>query len=414
MNISKEVEDMLSGFKALDLTDEKGFLCGKILAELGADVVKVERPGGDPSRKLGPFYHDIIESEKSLYWFAYNSSKRGITLNIEAERGRQLFKKLASQADFVIESFRPGYMDRLGLGYGELSRINPKIIVTSITPFGQVGPYKYYKASDISIMAMSGLMSITGDSDRPPLRFGLDQSYCVAGTQAAIGTLFALYHREMSGEGQHVDVSMYDCLVLANYREPLKWEYEKRVTGRHGNRLPRGIASTNQIWQCEDGYVTWTLIDNLGMLRSLVQCMDEEGMAGILKFVDWETVHLSRLSEQEIKPWEELIAAFFLKHTKKELEQLSLERNLTLSVVNDLDDVVENEHLAYRGYWHDLEYPELGTTITSPGFLFLSSETQSRVRFRAPLIGEHNEQIYEKELGLSKRQIVDLKKVNAI
>ena len=144
---------MLEGYRALDLTDEKGFLCGKVLAELGVDVIKVEKPGGDPSRKVGPFWHDEKEPEKSLYWFAYNSSKRGITLNFETEEGKSLFRDLVKSADFVIESFAPGELDELGCGYSELCRIKKDIILTSITPFGQSGPYSKYRATDLTLMA---------------------------------------------------------------------------------------------------------------------------------------------------------------------------------------------------------------------------------------------------------------------
>src|SRR4030042_5428083 len=140
-------ESLLSGCRALDLTDEKGFVCGQILAAMGVDVIKIEKPGGDPARFLPPFYHDKPDPEKSLFWFAFNTSKRGITLNIETTGGQEIFKRLAATADFVIESFPPGYLDRLGLGYPAMEKINPGIIVVSITPFGQTGPYKDYKAA---------------------------------------------------------------------------------------------------------------------------------------------------------------------------------------------------------------------------------------------------------------------------
>ncbi|MBI4639766.1 MAG: CoA transferase, partial [Candidatus Tectomicrobia bacterium] len=140
------MELALEGLRALDLTDEKGFLCGKILGDLGADVLKIEKPGGDPARRIGPFYHDIAHPEKSLYWLAYNSSKRGITLNIETVDGQDIFKKLAASADFVIESFPPGYLTELGLDYASLREMNPRMIMISITPFGQTGPWKHHKA----------------------------------------------------------------------------------------------------------------------------------------------------------------------------------------------------------------------------------------------------------------------------
>lgn len=408
---------MLDDLRGLDLTDEKGFLCGKILAELGAEVIKIEKPGGDPGRSKGPFVGNGPHPEKSLYWCAYNSSKKSITLNIDLEEGTRYLRQLVRNADFLLESFPPHYLDRLGLGYEDLSKINPEIIFTSISPFGQTGPYKDFKASDMSLMAMSGLMKITGYKDRPPLRFGLDQSYCLAGAQAAIGTLFALHERNRSEQGQHVDVSMYECLTLANYWEPPRWEFEQRLVERLGDRFSRGKGSTRQVWGCKDGYVTWTMMGGkieIQRLRAIIEQMDREGMAGYLKTVDLDNVHISKLSDEEIKRWEEPIQAFFMKHTKKELEQFSNERNLTLCVINDLVDVMDTEQLAERGYWKDIEYPEFGRAIKSPGFLFQSSEIDTSVRFKAPSIGEHNADIFEKELGLSNEELKELNRRGVI
>jgi len=178
-------ETALGPYRVLDLTDEKGLLCGMLLAGLGADVIKVERPGGDLARNIGPFYDDIPHPEKSLLWFAYNLNKKGITLNIETVDGREIFKRLVKTSDFVIESFPPGYMARLGLDYSALSQINPRIIMTSITPFGQTGPYRDYKGSDLICMASGGLMYVSGDPDRPPVRITIPQAYCHAGAHLA-------------------------------------------------------------------------------------------------------------------------------------------------------------------------------------------------------------------------------------
>ena len=145
------VTGMLSPYRALDLTDEKGLLCGKMLGDLGADVIKIEKPGGDSSRNIGPYYHDETDPEKSLYWFSYNANKRGITLDIETPQGKEIFKELVKTADVVVESFPPGYMKEQGLGYDELEKINRDIIVVSITPYGQTGPYRDFKYSDITL-----------------------------------------------------------------------------------------------------------------------------------------------------------------------------------------------------------------------------------------------------------------------
>jgi crotonobetainyl-CoA:carnitine CoA-transferase CaiB-like acyl-CoA transferase len=405
---------LLDGIRALDLTDEKGFFCGKILANLGVGVIKVERPGGDRTRMLGPFCDGEVNPEKSLCWVAYNGGKKSITLDITGERGKHYFRELVIGADIIIESFPPGKLESLGLGYNDLSKINPRLILVSITPYGSTGPYKDLKASDITLVAMSGLMGLTGDEDRAPLKLCLEQSYCLAGTHATIGLLYALYERNISGLGQHIDISTYECVVLANYREPMMWEWEKRIASRKGDRLFRGKGTTKQVWECKDGYVTWNLIDNPGMIKNLVVSMDKEGMAGTLKSIDWDKLAITGLSTEEIMPIEEQISAFFLKHTKKELEKISIQRNLTLSVINDLCDVMESDQLIQREFWCDQEYPEFGTSIKVPGFLFLSEEAPSMVRSKAPRIGEHNEQIYGIELGLSKGDMAELKKAKVI
>ncbi len=197
-------EQLLSHYRALDLTDEKGMMCGKILADLGMEVIKVEPPGGDPARNIGPFYHHQPHPEKSLFWFFLNLNKRGITLNLDTEDGRQIFKRLAQKVDLIIESFPVGFLGRLGLSYSDLSQVNRQIILTSITGFGQTGPYKDFKAPDLVVMAMGGEMNLTGDPDRPPLRIGVPQAYLHAGAEAASACLAALWHREMEGEGQYI------------------------------------------------------------------------------------------------------------------------------------------------------------------------------------------------------------------
>ena len=169
MGEEKKAEGMLSPYRVLDLTDEKGLICGKLLGDLGADVIKIERPGGDSARNIGPFYHDEEDPEKSLFWWAFNTSKRGITLDIETAEGQEVFRRLVKSADFVIESFPPGHMDKLGLGYSALEELNPGIIMVSITPFGQTGPYKDYKAPDIVAWALGGVLGQWGDIDRPPI-----------------------------------------------------------------------------------------------------------------------------------------------------------------------------------------------------------------------------------------------------
>ena len=206
--MDKEREGPLSPYRVLDLTDEKGLLCGKILADYGADVIKVEPPDGSSARKLGPFYNETPDPERSLLWFAYNANKRGITLDLEREDGRELFKKLVTTADIVLESFSPGYMKDQGLGYDDLCNIKSDLVLTSLTPFGQHGPYQDFQGSDLVGWSMGGFTYLTGDQDRPPIQISFPQAYVTGASEAAVGTMVALYHRDISGEGQHVDVSI--------------------------------------------------------------------------------------------------------------------------------------------------------------------------------------------------------------
>jgi benzylsuccinate CoA-transferase BbsE subunit len=408
---------MLSNYKVLDLTDEKGSLCGKLLGDLGAEIIKIEKPGGDPARRIGPFLNDTPDPEKSLHWFAFNANKKGITLDIEDTEGREIFKKLCGKFDIVIESFTPGYMEKSGLGYSDLSRLNSKMIMTSITPFGQTGPFKNRKISDIGILAMSGLMSITGDTDRPPVRMCLDQTYCLGSAHGVIGTLLAVLWLSKNDEGQHVDVSIYEAAVRGNYWEPARWEFLNVLIKRAGNRFPRAAAKGQQLWRCKDGYVTFLIpggTSGAKMMNSFTKWMEETKSAGALKEIDWDNLHLSKVSQEELDVWEKLITAFLLRFTMDELEQSAIKRGIPMARLNKLSDVAVDKQLAFRKLWEKFDTADSKGTITYPAFPFLSSEENIRTGSRAPLIGEHNEEIYGKELGFSKEKISSLKKSGII
>lgn len=415
----EQKEGALSPYRALDLTDEKGFLCGKILGDLGADVIKVEEPGGEPSRRIGPFYKDIPDPEKSLYWFAYNSNKRGITLDIETVDGREIFKKLIKMADFVIESFPPGYMEELGLGYSTLSEINPGIIMTSISHFGQAGPYKDYKSCDIVDMAMSGYMYVCGDPDRPPVRISFPQAYLHAGVEAAAGTMIAFYYRQLTGEGQWVDVAIRDSVIRTMMDVLPHWEHLQVMIRRMGNKEIGGGGRIirQQTWGCKEGLVTFVV--NGGLVgvpvnRALVQWMDEEGMADdFLKNFDWENLNMDTVAQEVMDQITERFNRFFMAHTSMELYEGAKERRVTLYPVTSPKDIAENAHLAARASWEQVEHPELNASLTYPGAFVKLTQTPCNIRRRAPLIGEHNEGVYG-ELGISKEELITLKQGNII
>lgn len=400
-----EQERLLTPYRVLDLTSEQGFLCGRLLADLGADVIKIERTGGDPSRKTGPYLGNTPNPERSLYWFAYNASKRGITLDIETEDGQDIFRRLLKTADIVVESFPPGYLERIGLGYKVLSEANPGLIITSITPFGQDGPYRDYKAPDIVGMSMGGSVYTTGYPDRPPLRMSFPQAYLHAGAHAASATMLALYHWQMTGEGQHIDVSMQQCVSLTLYNAVETWDLNKRNVKRSGSTLIRPLTglTRRQTWACQDGFVSMLLFGGFRAWsnRALLKWMDEEGSANeFLHGFDWDSWDIETTTQEIVDRIEEPIARFFMTHTKAELYRGAIERRILLFPVNDARDIVEDEELAGREFWQEVYHPELDTSLKYPGSFVRSSEFSTRIRFRAPLIGEHNIEIYHQELGI--------------
>jgi benzylsuccinate CoA-transferase BbsE subunit len=408
---------MLNGCRALDLTDENGFLCGKILADLGVDVIKIEKPGGDPARRIGPFWADIPHSEKSLYWFAYNSNKRGITLNIEAADGKEILKELVKTADFVIESFPPGFMDNLGLGYSTLSSIKKGIILTSITPFGQAGPYKNYQTSDIVTMGMAGILYQTGDSDRPPVHMSMPQACLHAGADAAAGTMIAYYHRERTGEGQQVDISMQQSTAWFLANAVPFWELNGLVLKRAGAFRWSLNSTQRQVWQCKDGYVFFNIIGGrtgAKTFHELVNWMDSEGMANeYLRAMDWENLDMFSVNQEVVDQISRPIEKFFLAHTKREIAQGAAEKSISVCPLSSMEDLLNDAQLEARNFWVEIDHSELNTKITYPREFVKSSEKVCATRFRAPLIGEHNEEIYG-EIGLSKGDLVVLKQAGSI
>ena len=254
-------ELLLSPYRVLDLTGQGGLLCGKILADLGADVIQVEPPGGSAARNIGPFYQDDVHPEKSLFWWSYSANKRSVTLNLETADGRDLLKRLVKSAHFLIESFPPGYMDSLSLGYTGLEAINPELVMVSITPFGSDGPYAHWKAPDIVGMALGGFMYLTGDSDRPPLRVSIPHFHLHGAAAGAAGAMIAHTHRAITGEGQHVDVSCQQAVAKTLAHAPQSWDLEGVILKRMGVfRQTSGDSIIRTCWPCKDGYINLSLI----------------------------------------------------------------------------------------------------------------------------------------------------------
>jgi len=410
---STERHGPLSRYRVIDLTDATGAMCGRILGELGADVIKVEKPGGSAERRIGPYFRDIHDPEKSLLWFAFNHSKRGITLDMEHVKGKETLKRLILGAHFVIESFPPGYMDDIGLGYEALSETNRGLIVTSITPFGQTGPYRDFKGADIVAMAMGGSMHICGYPDRPPLRWSMDLSWPQAGVQAAMVSMIAHHHRLVSGQGQHIDISIRDCIVWGAYASPQSWAMLGSILGRTGFNIVRGHLKIRLNHRCRDGYVAWMPWRGQAS-KSLAEYMKEEGVSNSFTGTDWDQLDVEAMSQEQLEQWQDDLEKFCLGHTKAELHEEAIKRGIMLWPMNDIKDLLDMPQLKARAFWVDVEHDELCDVVTYPGVPVRGSEDYWHVRRRAPLIGEHNSEIYVDELGFSSSELRDMQQEGAI
>lgn len=419
-----ETEDSLADLRVLDMAQGGYAICGKILADLGADVIKIEPPGGETSGRIGPYYKDIPDPQKSLFCFAYNTSKRGITLDIETSDGQQIFRRLAKTADVVVESFSPGYLDNLGLGYQSLSQLNSGLIFTSITPYGQTGPKAHYQGSDLVTWASSDGLITTGDPDRPPVWISFPQPSLHAGAEACVGTLVAYWYRLNTGEGQHVDVSAQDTFFWSveqarlQMYEMMGFCYER--SGSEGH-LATGVRRS-QHYPCKDGFIAFMAAG--GGLRkqrestaSMVKWMAEEGMASdwLINY-NWETDYdTSRLTQEESDRIDQEFKAFFITKTKDELFEQALQRDIVIAPVYTAEDICHLEHLKARDFWVKVEHDELKSELVYCGALKnIFTETPGVIKRRAPLIGEHNLDIYEKELGFSREELVALKSSGVI
>ena len=412
-----ERDGMLSPYRVLDLTDNKGWVCGKLLGDLGADVIKIEPPGGDPGRNIGPFYQDEIDPNKSLYWFACNTSKRGITLNLEKQEGTAIFMKLLAGADFVLESFAPSYLDKLGLGYTDIEEINPRIIMVSITPFGQTGPYKDWKSADNVLWALGGVTLHWGDQDRAPSWIDHHpQTNFQAGAEGAVAALMALYQRHISGEGQHIDFSMQEMATRGANLFLCAWDILK-VNQKRGAQIGQSVR-TRRIWQCKDGYVIWMFMTGPQSRRTnspFVDWIDSAGMADdFIKEFQWESFDLRTVTQDTIDRIYEVTDLFFMAHTKAELLDGAVKRRIMLYPIATIKDVVENVQLESRQFMQPVTHPELNTTISYPGSFVKASLIPPKINRRPPLIGEHNQEILGEELGIPSAEIQILKQKGVI
>ncbi len=407
---------MLAPYRVLDLSDGRGALCGRALGDLGADVVKVEPPWGDGARRIGPFYKDDPDPENSLFWAFNGANKRSVTLDLEVEESRSLMIKLIESSHFLVESFRPGYLEDLGLGYKAISQINPSMIYVSITPFGQDGPYANYKASDLIGMALSGMMYLTGDRDRPPVRISTPQFWAIGSASAAAGAMIANHYRLLTGRGQQVDVSCQQAVARSLSHAPMIWDMSRMNMQRQGPFRPVGKINLRINWECADGYVNFIQPGGHTGGRSMTNLsnwMDHEGMGhSVLRETDWGEIGFGQLSPELVEEMTPPLERFFMSKTKAHLGEQALERRILLFPVHDPKDVFAYPQLLARNYFRDAELPPFkGESRTMKALGPFISTGSFR---RAPHIGEHNREIYQGEMGLSDEEIACLKRIKVI
>ena len=409
MTLTKCPDQPLSPYTVLDLAEGGFNWCGKVLADLGADVIKVEPPRGSPTRNIGPFVDGMRGKDRSLFWASYCVNKRSVTLDLETEEGAAQLRALASGADILIESFRPGRMAELGLGYDDLCGDNPAMIYTSITPFGQTGPYSQYLATDIVAWSMGGMQYIGGDADRQPVRISAPQAELHAGAQAAAGTMAAFWHSRKTGQGQHVDVSMQTAVVWTLMNATPFPPLHKTNVERNGAFRSRGHISLRQVFGCRDGYLS--VVASGRTLRALTEWMEEEGTApGWLLEIDWDDWNPGAINEDDLDGIDQFnrvqsqMEDFLASKFKNDVYLRAIERKMLLAPCQTVRDISGSIQLEARGFWRELEYPELKRNLTHLGPFINMNESPIQIRRRAPGIGEHNGEILSASSQIKSRR----------
>ncbi len=396
-------EGALSGLRVIDLTHYiAGPYCTKLMAGFGAEVIKVELPGrGDMTRSMGPFYKAEAGIERSIPFLWLNTGKKSITLNIKSSKGREILKDIIREADVLVENFSPSFLPSLNLDYETLRELNPRLVMTSISNFGQTGPYRNYEAEEIVEYALSGGMYLTGDPAKAPLNAGPAVTQYTAGLNAYVGTLMALFRRGNNGMGAHVDVSIQESALdnieisLVNYLH--LGVLAKRTNDRH-SMVPW------ELYPCSDGEVA-VISAPIRYWHRAAEVLDEPAL------FDKKYRHcMDRRKYRE--EYEALLKKCLKKYRKKELSRAGQEKKLAFGYLADFDDVLESPQLRSRKFFEEVTHPVTGSHRYC-GAPYKMSKTPWR-HARAPLLGEHNFTVYGKMLGLSMEELEQLKKEGVI
>ena len=394
----------LDDVRVLDLTRyTSGPFCTRVLGDYGADVIKIEQPGtGDPARLLPPFFEDEPGLERSGFFLMLNTNKRSVTLDLKSGRGRELALQLAARSQVVLENFAPGTLDRLGLGYEALREANPEIVLTSISNFGQDGPYRDWQGTDLTLLAMGNMLSF-GDPDHEPLKTAGHHATMHAGYVAALATSMGLMSAELSGEGEHLDISIFEAhthSIDLRLGRTLSYQYNGQLAGRSG--LAGAIGSG--IFPCADGY--FALNAGAGLVNRMIRMVGREDL---LSHPDWSSVGaLSQVERAE--EFATILIPWLLARTKQEVRAECERFGVLGGPLNNIGDLLDDPNFQARGFFQEIDHPTTGP-IRYPGYhatLHRPGESMPERR-RAPLLGEHTDEVLGGELGVDAGELAALR-----
>ena len=397
----------LAGIKVVEYAQfVAGPYCTRLLADLGAEVIKVEEPGiGDEARRRGPFLNDIPHTEGSGLFLYLNNNKFSVTLNPRLETGQKLFRELIQETAILVEDKPPGLMKELGLDYEVLKELNPKLIHASITPFGQSGPYKSYKAYYLNTYHSGGEGYTTPGGtdfpDRPPLKVGKFVGEYLSGTGAAVAILAAFYWRVNSELGQFIDISKQEILAGVNAVELVRYPNDGAIS----TRKTRGYLSAG-VFQCKGGYIELALQEEKTW-HIFVEIMGHPQWSNEDKFKDFSS------REKNATELKQRISDFLKDYTREEIYKLAREKRCTLAPYLTTGEVVNNEQMQWRGFFADITHKELGK-LACPSVPYKFSGTPGKWYHPAPLLGQHNEEVYCQRFGYSRQELSNLKESGVI
>ncbi|MCL0101614.1 CoA transferase [Dehalococcoidia bacterium] len=418
---SPSSKGFLFDVRVLELADQKGEFLGKIMAGVGADVVKVEPPNGSPTRAIGPFYHDEEGPERSLHFWHYNHGKKSLTLDVSKEQGQEVLRQLVPKFDVLIETFRPGYMDSIGLGYKDLAEINPRLVMISVSPFGQTGPWRDRKSSDLVSLALGGVMmncgydrTPQGEYDTPPVAPQMWHASHITCNQAYIAVVGALLFREQTGKGQYIDAPMHQAISANTEMDVPTWVYNRvptfRQTGRHAATRP----TTPSQAVAKDGRFVHTSAGIGRGTEHIVEMLEENGAAMDLTGPEYkDPANLARPEvafhvDAVLKKW---VSSYTFD---KDLWKEGQKRELHWAPIRKPEENMDDPHWKTRETFSQVYHEDLDETLTYIGAPWLAEHCPWRVEPRPPRLGEHSKALLNTELSFSDAEIEDLKSSGVI